>query len=277
MRQINGDLSFTFDAEGRIAISTDGDTVAAFGPPEAGSDDDHLTVYVDTERWSIKGAVPALLASAVESNTAPSTTALTPLGLPEWPSRMAKDTDTLASAETGVSPITFAPAVSTIQSGDSTYTLTAGPRWKSWTLRHDGETAAVFDTSEGISARIDRPVPLPVIVLASATVIGVDSETQRPRFMTAKRREHKVEEKFVTKYAADFDAARQAGHDPQYMHAWDDRSDLYSWMECLTCGDAASTFANLGGSFVAGMGFGKALGKLKGPLLDEPCAGHRKI
>jgi hypothetical protein len=61
------------------------------------------------------------------------------------------------------------------------------------------------------------------------------------------------------------------------MQAWDQRSDLYSWIECLTCGDRASTFGDLGGSMTTSMFFGKALGQLKGPLLDESCPGHRKI
>lgn len=277
MGLIQGTVSLDPAADG-IALSVDGSPVATFAEPEQAVEGDHLTVHLDGgERWTVRGSVPSLLAAALESDTAPSVTTLTPPLIPEWPSAIAADSGTLASAETGVSPMTYAPVTSTIQSGGAVYTLIAGPSWNSWTLGSGEGTLASLDTADAITAAVDRPVPLPVLVLSLATALGVAAETQRPGFLTAKRRERKVEEKFLKKYADTIAAAHQAGHEAQYMSAWDDGRNFQSWVECLTCGDRASTFEGMGGTFVSSMGFGKALGQLKGSMLDEPCPGRRKI
>ena len=278
MDQVQGQVSFDLTQDGAFAMSVDGAPLATIGEPEASGGEDHLTVYLgDGERWMVKGIVPPMLAAALEAETAPSPTAVSPFGVPAWPSQVTKGSETLASAEIGVSPMTFAPVTGTIHSGDAAYTLTAGPSWRSWSLTEGEGILAAVDTTDGIGVRVHRPLPLPVLILTSAIVLGVVGETHRPTFMTAKRREGKAEDKFLKKYAGDIDAARTAGHDVQYMSAWDQRNDLYSWIECLTCGDRASTFGDLGGSMTTSLFYGKALGKLKGPLLEEPCLGQRKI
>jgi hypothetical protein len=278
MDSIQGHVGFDVAPDGTVAVSVDQQPVATIGRADETDTDRTVPVYMaDGKRWTVHSTVPRMLAEALENDAAPSPTAVSPFGVPVWPSGVVSDSGQLASADTGVSPMTFAPVAVTIQSEDSAYSLTAGPGWKSWTLADGEGSVASISATDGIAAGIDRQVPLPALMLAAAIVLGVAAESHGPTFMTAKRREGKAEQKFVKKYGSDIDAARATHHDPQYMQAWDQRSDLYSWIECLTCGDRASTFGDLGGSMTTSMFFGKALGQLKGPLLDESCPGHRKI
>ena len=278
MEPIRGSLSFAETRDGTVELLVDQKPFATIGRPD-GTDTSHKTPIhmADGNRWIVDSVVPPLLAAALDSETPPSTSAVSPYGLPLWPSKVESDAGRLAEAESGVSPMTFAPVVTTIRSGDAEYVLTAGPSWMSWALSQGEGPLMRVNTADGIVASVDQSVPAPVVTLTAAIVLGVAADTNRPGFMTARRREGKAHEKFVKKYADDMDSARQGGHDVQYMSSWDQQNDLYSWAECLTCGRSASTFGDLGGSMKSAFFFGKAMGDLKGPLLDGPCPGQRTI
>ena len=278
MDSIQGALHFDTASDGTVELSVDQTPFATIGRSDGTDTRRNTPIYLtDGNRWIVDSIVPPLLAAALAADPPPATSAVSPFGIPLWPSKVESDSGKLAEAEAGVSSMTFSPVVATIRSGDAEYTLTAGPSWGSWTLTQGEGPLARIDAGEGITAHIDQSLPAPVVVLTAAIVLGVAADSNRPSFATARRREGKAREKFLKKYSSDIDAARAASHEVQYMAAWDQQNDLYSWIECLTCGRAASTFGDLGGSMKSAFFFGKAMGDLKGPMLDGPCPGHRTI
>ena len=278
MESIQGSLGFEVARDGTVEVSVDGAPLATIGRSDGTDTNRNIPIYMaDGNRWMVSTTVPPMLAKALDGDSAPTPSPVSPFGVPVWPSKVESDAGSLASADAGVSPMTFSPVAVTIRSGDAEYSLSAGPSWRSWTLAQGEGALATIETDDGIAARVDHSVPTPVAVLAVAIALGVASGSHRASFMTARRREGKAQDKFLKKYAPDMDSARQAGHNVQYMSSWDQQNDLYSWTECLICGRGASTFGGLGGSMKSAIFFGKAMGDLKGPLLDEPCPGYRTI